>query len=114
MLFLGAFASRPNSLFQFWLPAPCPHPPASAYLHSATMVKAGIFLLARLHPAFQRPCRFGSGHSSWWAASPWLGAVSAIRYTDMKALPAYATISVLGMLTMLLAFQEEYALGRSS
>ncbi len=39
-----------------------------------------------------------------------LGAVSAIRYTDMKALLAYATISVLGMLTMLLAFQEEYAL----
>ena len=84
--------------------------PASAYLHSATMVKAGIFLLARLHPAFSDlPLWFWSLFLVGGFTMV-LGAVSAIRYTDMKALLAYATISVLGMLTMLLAFQEEYAL----
>jgi len=111
LLFLGAFTKSAQFPFQFWLPGAMSAPtPASAYLHSATMVKAGIFLLARLHPAFSDlPLWFWSLFLVGGFTMV-LGAVSAIRYTDMKALLAYATISVLGMLTMLLAFQEEYAL----
>jgi len=111
LIFLGAFTKSAQFPFQFWLPGAMAAPtPASAYLHSATMVKAGIFLLARLHPAFSDlPLWFWSLFLVGGFTMV-LGAVSAIRYTDMKALLAYATISVLGMLTMLLAFQEEYAL----
>ena len=111
LIFLGAFTKSAQFPFQFWLPGAMSAPtPASAYLHSATMVKAGIFLLARLHPTFSDlPLWFWSLFLVGGFTMV-LGAVSAIRYTDMKALLAYATISVLGMLTMLLAFQEEYAL----
>lgn len=111
LIFLGAFTKSAQFPFQFWLPGAMAAPtPASAYLHSATMVKAGIFLLARLHPAFSNlPLWFWSLFLVGGFTMV-LGAISAIRYTDMKALLAYATISVLGMLTMLLAFQEEYAL----
>ena len=110
LIFLGAFTKSAQFPFQFWLPGAMAAPtPASAYLHSATMVKAGIFLLARLHPAFSElPLWF-------WTLflvggfTMVLGGVSAIRYTDMKALLAYATVAVLGTLVMLLAFREEYA-----
>lgn len=110
LLFLGAFTKSAQFPFQFWLPGAMAAPtPASAYLHSATMVKAGVFLLARLHPAFSElPMWF-------WTLflvggfTMVLGGVSAIRYTDMKALLAYATVALLGTLVMLLAFREEYA-----
>ncbi len=110
LLFLGAFTKSAQFPFQFWLPGAMAAPtPASAYLHSATMVKAGVFLLARLHPAF-------SELDMWfWTLflvggfTMVLGGVSSIRYTDMKALLAYATVAVLGTLVMLLAFREKYA-----
>ncbi|MEJ5246327.1 MAG: hydrogen gas-evolving membrane-bound hydrogenase subunit E [Caldilinea sp.] len=110
LIFLGAFTKSAQFPFQFWLPGAMAAPtPASAYLHSATMVKAGVFLLARLHPAFSElPLWF-------WTLflvggfTMVLGGVSAIRYTDMKALLAYATVAVLGTLVMLLAFREKYA-----
>jgi NADH:ubiquinone oxidoreductase subunit 5 (subunit L)/multisubunit Na+/H+ antiporter MnhA subunit len=110
LIFLGAFTKSAQFPFHFWLPGAMAAPtPASAYLHSATMVKAGVYLLARLHPAF--------------AASPlwfWplflvggitmvLGAVSALRYRDMKAVLAYTTISALGTMTLLLAFDAAAA-----
>jgi multicomponent Na+:H+ antiporter subunit A len=110
LLMLGAFTKSAQFPFHFWLPGAMAAPtPASAYLHSATMVKAGIYLLARLHPAF--------------AASPlwfWplvvaggitmvLGAVSALRYRDLKAVLAYTTISALGTMTLLLAFDATAA-----
>ncbi|MFO7634215.1 MAG: hydrogen gas-evolving membrane-bound hydrogenase subunit E [Caldilinea sp.] len=110
LIFLGAFTKSAQFPFQFWLPGAMAAPtPASSYLHSATMVKAGIFLLARLHPAFNElPMWF-------WTLflvggfTMVLAGVSAIRYTDMKALLAYATVAVLGTLVMLLAFSEKYA-----
>ena len=110
LIFLGAFTKSAQFPFQFWLPGAMAAPtPASAYLHSATMVKAGVFLLARLHPAF-------SGLPMWFwtlllvgGVTMVLGGVSAIRYTDMKALLAYATVATLGTLVMLLAFREAYA-----
>lgn len=107
LLMLGAFTKSAQFPFHFWLPGAMAAPtPASAYLHSATMVKAGVYLLARLHPTF--------GDSLLWFWSLFLiggitmvlGAVSAIRYRDMKAVLAYTTISALGTMVMMLAFAE--------
>ncbi|MXY92394.1 MAG: DUF4040 domain-containing protein [Caldilineaceae bacterium SB0664_bin_27] len=111
LILLGAFTKSAQFPFHFWLPGAMAAPtPASAYLHSATMVKAGIYLLARLHPAL-------SGHPLWlWAllifggATMLIGAIAAVRHWDMKALLAYATVSQLGILTTLLAFRSEAAL----
>lgn len=110
LILLGAFTKSAQFPFHFWLPGAMAAPtPASAYLHSATMVKAGIYLLARLHPAL---------HDSdlwFWAlllaggTTMLLGAFSAFRYYDLKAILANATVSQLGILVMLLAFHSEYA-----
>ncbi|MGL4648456.1 MAG: hydrogen gas-evolving membrane-bound hydrogenase subunit E, partial [Caldilineaceae bacterium] len=110
LVLLGAFTKSAQFPFHFWLPGAMAAPtPASAYLHSATMVKAGIFLLARLHPAL-------GGTPEWiWtvttigAITMLLGAFTALRYTDLKAILAYATVSQLGMLTMLLGMPVKYA-----
>lgn len=110
LIFLGAFTKSAQFPFQFWLPGAMAAPtPASAYLHSATMVKAGVFLLARLHPAFSELPMWFWTLFLVGGVTMVLGGVSAIRYTDMKALLAYATIAILGTLVMLLAFREEYA-----
>ena len=111
LILLGAFTKSAQFPFHWWLPGAMAAPtPASAYLHSATMVKAGIYLLARLHPAL-------SDHPMWlWALLTFggitmlLGAITAVRHWDMKALLAYATVSQLGVLTTLLAFRSEAAL----
>lgn len=111
LILLGAFTKSAQFPFHFWLPGAMAAPtPASAYLHSATMVKAGIYLLARLHPAL-------SDHPLWlWSLlifggiTMLLGSVVAVRHWDMKALLAYATVSQLGVLTTLLAFRSEAAL----
>lgn len=111
LILLAAFTKSAQFPFHWWLPGAMAAPtPASAYLHSATMVKAGIYLLARLHPAF-------SDSPLWlWALlisgglTMLLGAVFAIRQWDMKALLAYATVSQLGIFTTLLAFRSEAAL----
>ncbi|MEZ4707725.1 MAG: hydrogen gas-evolving membrane-bound hydrogenase subunit E [Caldilineaceae bacterium] len=107
LLLIGAFAKSAQFPFHFWLPGAMAAPtPASAYLHSATMVKAGIYLLARLHPAL-------SDTALWfWAllivggVTFLLGAISALRYYDLKQILAYATVSQLGALVMLLAFHS--------
>jgi len=105
LLMLGAFTKSAQFPFHFWLPGAMAAPtPASAYLHSATMVKAGVYLLARLSPAF------GASPLWFWplfvigGITMVLGAVSAIRYRDMKAVLAYTTISALGTMVLLLAF----------
>ena len=111
LILLGAFTKSAQFPFHWWLPGAMAAPtPASAYLHSATMVKAGIYLLARLHPAL-------SDHPLWlWSLLTFggitmlLGAVVAVRHWDMKALLAYATVSQLGVLTTLLAFRSEAAM----
>ncbi|MFN2204210.1 MAG: hydrogen gas-evolving membrane-bound hydrogenase subunit E [Caldilineaceae bacterium] len=110
LILLGAFTKSAQFPFQFWLPGAMAAPtPASAYLHSATMVKAGVYLLARMHPALsESPVWF-------WTLlvvggiTMLLGAISAIRYYDMKALLAYATVSLLGVLVFLLAFDSDIA-----
>jgi len=100
---LGAFTKSAQFPFHFWLPHAMAAPtPASAYLHSATMVKAGIFVLMRLWPVL-------SGTPEWhWliggvgVCTMLLGAFVAIFQHDLKGLLAYSTISHLGLITVLL------------
>jgi len=110
LIFLGAFTKSAQFPFHFWLPGAMSAPtPASAYLHSATMVKAGIFLLARLHPALSDTPLWFWGLLIFGGITMLIGAIFAIGNYDIKALLAYATVSQLGILTMLLAFGSEYA-----
>ena len=102
LVLLGAFTKSAQFPFHFWLPNAMAAPtPVSAYLHSATMVKAGVFLLARLYPAL-------AGTEFWFllvtgtgAITLLLGAYLALLKHDFKGLLAYSTISHLGLITML-------------
>lgn len=102
LVLLGAFTKSAQFPFHFWLPHAMAAPtPVSAYLHSATMVKAGVFLLARLFPAL-------SGTPEWfWLVGGaglctfLLGAITALFKHDLKGLLAYSTISHLGLITLL-------------
>ncbi|NWN82072.1 MAG: putative monovalent cation/H+ antiporter subunit A [Halomonas sp.] len=108
---LGAFTKSAQFPFHFWLPNAMAAPtPVSAYLHSATMVKAGIYLLARLHPAL-------GGTEAWVVTLSLVGALTmasgaflAIQHTNIKKLLAYSTVMALGTLTMLLGIGTETAL----
>ena len=102
LILLGAFTKSAQFPFHFWLPHAMAAPtPVSAYLHSATMVKAGVFLLARLFPVL-------SGTPEWtWLvggvglATLLIGAVIALFKHDLKGLLAYSTISHLGLIVTL-------------
>ncbi|MEZ5626550.1 MAG: hydrogen gas-evolving membrane-bound hydrogenase subunit E [Rhodocyclaceae bacterium] len=111
LVLIGAFTKSAQLPFHLWLPNAMAAPtPVSAFLHSATMVKAGVYLLARLNPTL-------GGSTSWTAilltvgaATALAGAVLAIRQNDLKRVLAYTTITVLGQLTMLLATNTHYGL----
>lgn len=102
LILLGAFTKSAQFPFHIWLPDAMEAPtPVSAYLHSATMVKAGIYLVARFTPIF-------GGEAVWfWTITIFglftlfWGAFIAIRQTDLKALLAYSTISQLGLIMSL-------------
>ncbi|MDQ2649487.1 MAG: DUF4040 domain-containing protein [Actinomycetota bacterium] len=102
LLLLGAFTKSAQYPFHGWLPGAMIAPtPISAYLHSATMVKAGVLLIARLAPAFAtygwwRPCVLGVG-----AVTMLGGGVRALRQHDLKLLLAFGTVSQLGFLVVL-------------
>lgn len=111
LILLGIFTKSAQFPFHFWLPGAMAAPtPVSAYLHSATMVKAGVILLAKLSPAM--------AHTDLWswivtpvgAVTMLVGAVMAIGQTDLKRLLAYSTVSVLGALVMLLGFGDAFSL----
>ncbi len=103
LVLLGAFTKSAQVPFHFWLPGAMEGPtPVSAYLHSATMVKAGIYLMARLTPLL-------GGTDPWFyivstvgAATMLITGVLAFYQNDLKRVLAYSTVSVLGTLTMLL------------
>jgi multicomponent K+:H+ antiporter subunit A len=111
LLLVGAFTKSAQFPFHFWLPHAMAAPtPVSAYLHSATMVKAGVFLLARLWPAL-------SGTDLWFTLvcgagliTLLLGAVAALFQRDIKGVLAYSTISHLGLVTLLLGMNSQLAL----
>lgn len=110
LIFVGVFTKSAQFPFHFWLPGAMQAPtPVSSYLHSATMVKAGIFLLALLSPVL-------GGTSEWrytltltGAITMFLGAYFAITQIDIKAILAYTTISSLGVLVMLLGIDTPLA-----
>lgn len=103
LVLLGAFTKSAQFPFHIWLPDAMEAPtPVSAYLHSATMVKAGIYLVARLSPVF-------AGGPEWFwlvsgvgAITMFWGSFSAVKQTDLKAILAFSTISQLGLIMSLL------------
>ncbi|MCA1031676.1 Na+/H+ antiporter subunit A [Bacillus timonensis] len=103
LILLGAFTKSAQFPFHIWLPDAMEAPtPVSAYLHSATMVKAGIYLVARLSPIFA-----GSPEWFWIVSSVGIvtlfwGSFTAVKQTDLKAILAFSTVSQLGMIMSLL------------
>ncbi len=110
LVLLGALTKSAQFPFHFWLPQAMAAPtPVSAYLHSATMVKAGVFLLARLWPVMA-----GTDQWFWIVGTAGLvtfvvGAYLAIFQQDVKGLLAYSTISHLGLITLLLGLDSPLA-----
>lgn len=102
LILLGAFTKSAQFPFHFWLPNAMAAPtPVSAYLHSATMVKAGVFLLARFYPVL-------AGTDAWLFSVSTIGGITlvygaylAMYRNDFKGLLAYSTISHLGLITLL-------------
>jgi multicomponent K+:H+ antiporter subunit A len=110
LVLLGAFTKSAQFPFHFWLPNAMAAPtPVSAYLHSATMVKAGVFLLARFYPVL-------AGTDLWLILVGGTGALTfvygayvALLKDDLKGLLAYSTISHLGLITLLLGLNTQMA-----
>ncbi|WP_163558632.1 putative monovalent cation/H+ antiporter subunit A [Halomonas sp. NO4] len=110
-LLLGAFTKSAQFPFHFWLPNAMAAPtPVSAYLHSATMVKAGIYLMARLQPSLGGTEAWVTILSLVGAMTMFTGAFLAVRHTNVKKLLAYSTVMALGTLTMLLGIGTQGAL----
>ncbi|MEX2207866.1 MAG: hydrogen gas-evolving membrane-bound hydrogenase subunit E [Myxococcota bacterium] len=100
LVLVGAFTKSAQFPFHFWLPGAMVAPtPISTYLHSATMVKAGVFLLARLAPLFAASLVWPLVVVPIGLATFFLGAWQSFRESDLKALLAYSTVSTLGLLT---------------
>ncbi len=111
LIVLGVFTKSAQFPFHFWLPQAMAAPtPVSAYLHSATMVKAGVFLLARLWPALEGTDLWFWVISGAGGATLLIGAFSATFQRDLKGVLAYSTISHLGLITLLLGMSSELAL----
>lgn len=111
LVFVGAFTKSAQFPFHFWLPGAMKAPtPVSTYLHSATMVKAGIYLLARFTPLL--------GDTYWWngtlvtigAITMIYAAIHSLFRVDLKSILAYSTISALGILVFLIGIGTEKAL----
>jgi multicomponent Na+:H+ antiporter subunit A len=110
LVLLGAFTKSAQFPFHFWLPNAMAAPaPVSAYLHSATMVKAGVFLLARLFPVLSVSSLWLPIVAPVGAVTLLVGAVLACGQKDLKRILAYTTVGVLGMLTLLLGLGTELA-----
>jgi multicomponent Na+:H+ antiporter subunit A len=110
LVLAGAFTKSAQFPFHFWLPNAMEAPtPVSAYLHSATMVKAGVYLLMRLNPVM-------GDTPAWVILLPFFGGITliagtflAVRQTDLKLMLAYTTMASLGLLTMLTGFGSAHA-----
>lgn len=111
LVLLGAFTKSAQVPFHFWLPDAMAAPtPVSAYLHSATMVKAGVFLLAKLTPVLGGTVMWHDVLTVFGGLTMFLGAVLALVQTDIKRLLAYSTMSALGTLVMLLGIGTALAI----
>src|SRR5690554_523521 len=106
----GAFTKSAQFPFHFWLPHAMAAPtPVSAYLHSATMVKAGVFLMARLWPVLSGTPEWFYIVTSFGLITMIVGAWISIFKDDLKGLLAFSTVSQLGLMTMLLGIGTPFA-----
>ncbi len=111
LLMLGAFTKSAQFPFHFWLPGAMSAPtPASAYLHSATMVKAGIYLLMRFYPALGDTALWLHGLMGVGLVTMFVGALFALRQRDLKGLLAYSTVSMLGALVAMIGLPHGHGL----
>jgi multicomponent Na+:H+ antiporter subunit A len=111
LVLAGAFTKSAQFPFHFWLPGAMAAPtPVSAYLHSATMVKAGVYLLARLSPVLGDTEVWTITVTGFGAATMIIGAWLALVYTDLKRVLAYSTVMALGTITMLIGMGHPYAI----
>ena len=110
LVLLGCFTKSAQMPFHFWLPEAMAAPtPVSAYLHSATMVKAGLFLLLRLYPVFGGTALFEGVVATVGLVTMVFAAFVAIFKHDLKGLLAYSTISHLGLITFLIGLGSPMA-----
>ena len=110
LLLFGAFTKSAQWPFHFWLPNAMEAPtPVSAYLHSATMVKAGIYLLARFSPVFHDLPLWQTLLVSFGAITTLTAAILALKSFDLKKMLAYSTLLALGTLTLLLGLGSKEA-----
>ncbi|MEM6488166.1 MAG: hydrogen gas-evolving membrane-bound hydrogenase subunit E [Pseudomonadota bacterium] len=111
LILLGAFTKSAQIPFHIWLPGAMAAPtPVSAFLHSATMVKAGVYLVARLHPALSAGEAWTLSLSIAGAATMVMAGVLALRQTDLKLALAYTSIMALGSLMMFLGAEATVAI----
>ncbi|MCK9519957.1 MAG: DUF4040 domain-containing protein, partial [Dehalococcoidia bacterium] len=110
LILAGAFTKSAQFPFHFWLPGAMAAPtPVSAFLHSATMVKAGVYLLARLAPTLGGTDEWSVLLTTVGAVTMVLGGVIAFYQTDLKRILAYSTVSSLGVLVLLLGLDTPEA-----
>jgi len=103
LMLLGAFTKSAMFPFHIWLPDAMEAPtPVSAYLHSATMVKAGLYLVARMTPVFGGSAEWFWLVSAFGLATLCWGSFQAVKQTDLKAILAFSTVSQLGLIMCLL------------
>ena len=111
LVFIGAFTKSAQFPFHFWLPGAMKAPtPVSTYLHSATMVKAGIFILARFTPILGSTAEWNWTLTIVGAVTMTYAAIHALFRTDLKSILAFSTISALGILVFLIGLGTEEAL----
>lgn len=110
LVLLAAFTKSAQVPFHFWLPNAMEAPtPISAYLHSATMVKAGVYLVARMTPLLGGTALWTTTIVVVGAVTMLLGGVRAMLETDLKRILAYATVGALGVLMLLVGIGTEAA-----
>jgi multicomponent Na+:H+ antiporter subunit A len=110
LIAVGCFAKSAQWPLHFWLPNAMAAPtPVSAYLHSATMVKLGVYLLARLNPAFQEMPLWQGLLTGFGAATMLAGALLALRERDLKRKLAWSTVVALGTLVALIGIEDPLA-----
>ncbi|MGM0566402.1 MAG: putative monovalent cation/H+ antiporter subunit A [Bacteroidota bacterium] len=110
LILLGAFTKSAQWPFHIWLPNAMEAPtPVSAYLHSATMVKAGVFLIARLTPVLSGPEIWHVLLMAFGGVTMLMSAAMAIGQNDLKRILAYTTVSALGIMVFLLGLGGKYA-----
>jgi multicomponent Na+:H+ antiporter subunit A len=115
LILAGAFTKSAQFPFHFWLPGAMKAPtPVSAYLHSATMVKAGVYLLARFSPILGDTPVWNIALMSFGGFTMVYAAFQALFRTDMKSILAYTTVSALGIMVFLLGLQSSDAIAAVS